>query len=99
MTRQILLVVHDRPGELEMVRRELVSRYAADYGIVCERSAASALQRLDALRAAGDARVLGWLSSDSEPDRDGVAAPCRPAPRLRRLRGADPLRDHVTQSR
>ena len=72
MTRQILLAVHDQPGELEMVQRELVSRYAADYGIVCERSAASALQRLDALRAAGDARVLVLFAAQEMTEMTGV---------------------------
>jgi thioredoxin reductase (NADPH) len=72
MTRQILLAVHDQPGELEMVQRELVSRYAADYGIVCERSAASALQRLDALRAAGDARVLVLFAAQEMTEMTGI---------------------------
>ena len=36
-----------------MIQRELVSRYATDYEILCEDSVASALTRLDELRTAG----------------------------------------------
>jgi thioredoxin reductase (NADPH) len=72
MTKQILLAVHDRAGELEMVQRELVSRYAADYEIICERSATSALQRLDALRAGGDARVLILFAAQEMSEMTGI---------------------------
>jgi len=56
--RLILLAVLDQPRDRRAIQRELTSRYATDYEIICEASPLSALQRLDALRAAPDARVL-----------------------------------------
>jgi hypothetical protein len=50
MAKPILLVVHDRPGDLERVHHELTSRYLADYDIICEDSPTAALARLDAGR-------------------------------------------------
>jgi hypothetical protein len=47
----ILFAVNEQTRELEMIQRELVSRYDADYEIVCEQSVESALERLDVLRA------------------------------------------------
>ena len=53
----VLLAVTEQSRELEMIQRELVSRYDADYEIVCEQSVESALVRLEELKAAG-AQVL-----------------------------------------
>jgi thioredoxin reductase (NADPH) len=72
MTKQILLAAHDHAGELEMIQRELVSRYATDYEIICERSSAAALQRLDVLRAAGDARVLVLFAAHAMTAMTGI---------------------------
>jgi thioredoxin reductase (NADPH) len=58
MAKPILLAVHDQPGDWKALHRELTTRYAADYEIVCESRPMSALQQLDALREAPDARVL-----------------------------------------
>ena len=52
--RLILLSVLDQPRDRRAIQRELTSRYATDYEIICEASPLSALQRLDALRAAPD---------------------------------------------
>jgi thioredoxin reductase (NADPH) len=57
MTKPILLAVHDRTPDRELIEQELTSRYAANYQIVCERSPLSALQRLDTVRATPDAVV------------------------------------------
>lgn len=53
----VLFAVNEHIRELEMIRRELVSRYDADYEIVCEQSVESALARLEMLKEAG-AQVL-----------------------------------------
>jgi hypothetical protein len=84
MTKHIPLAVHDQAGELDMIQRKLVSRYATDDKIICERSAASALQRLDALRSAGDTRVLVLFAAHAVLAAiQGVAAgPVRPADQL-----------------
>ncbi|MFI5896601.1 FAD-dependent oxidoreductase [Actinoplanes sp. NPDC051513] len=72
MTKQILLAVHDQAGELDIIQRELISRYATDYEIISERSAASALQRLDALRAAGDVQVLVLFAAQEMTEMTGI---------------------------
>ena len=72
MAKPILLAVHDRPGDREALRRELTSRYAADYEIVCESRPLSALQRLDALRVAPEARVLIVLAASEMTGMTGT---------------------------
>jgi thioredoxin reductase (NADPH) len=52
--RPVLYVVDDDADWLERIRQELGRRYASDYRILCERSAATALQTLEAMRTAGD---------------------------------------------
>ena len=52
--RPVLFVVDDDPASLDRTGQELGRRYSSDYRIVCERSAPSALQTLDDMRAAGD---------------------------------------------
>ena len=69
--KPILLAVHEQPRELEMIQRELVSRYAADYEIICEESVASALVRLDVLRVAG-AQVLALFAAGEMSAMTGV---------------------------
>jgi thioredoxin reductase (NADPH) len=51
--KPILMAVDDQAQGLELVRRELLKRYADDYEVVGEPSAEAALERLEALRAAG----------------------------------------------
>ena len=63
MAKPILLAVHDRPGDLERVRHELTSRYAADYEIICADSPASALTRLEAARDTPGAAVLAVFAA------------------------------------
>ena len=58
-----ILAVLDDPRDWQAIHRELASRYATDYEIICESSPLRALQRLDALRAAPDARVLIVLAA------------------------------------
>lgn len=58
-----ILAVLDDPRDWQAIHRELTSRYATDYEIICESSPLRALQRLDALRAAPDARVLIVLAA------------------------------------
>jgi thioredoxin reductase (NADPH) len=57
MPRPIILAVHEHAHDRELLERELTDRYSSGYQIVCETSPLSALERLDALRQAGD-RVL-----------------------------------------
>ncbi|MCE7985020.1 MAG: FAD-binding protein [Caldilinea sp. CFX5] len=52
-TKPILLAVDDQPQDLATVQSELQKRYGADYEIICEPSAVTALQRLTALQTAG----------------------------------------------
>jgi thioredoxin reductase (NADPH) len=49
-----LFVVDDDPEALERIKSELTRRYSADYRVVCERSAGSALDRLRQMREAGE---------------------------------------------
>jgi thioredoxin reductase (NADPH) len=58
MVKPTLLAVLDQPRDRQVIQHELTSRYATDYEIICESSPLSALQRLDALRAAPETRVL-----------------------------------------
>ena len=58
----VLLGASEQARELGLIQRELVSRYGADYEIVCERSAESARARLDVLKAAG-AQVLALFAA------------------------------------
>ena len=53
----VLFAVHEQTRVLDVIQRELVSRYDADYEIICEPSVESGLARLDVLKAAG-AQVL-----------------------------------------
>ncbi len=52
--RPVLCVVDDDADWLGRIGEELGRRYSSDYRILCERSAANALQRLEAMRAAGE---------------------------------------------
>ncbi len=70
--KPILLAVHDEPGERAAIHRELTSRYAADYEIMCEDSPVSALQRLDALRATPGAAVLVLFAASDMAAMTGV---------------------------
>ena len=51
--KPILLVVDEHSHDLETIQQELLKRYGADYDVLADHSAASALQRLEELRAAG----------------------------------------------
>ena len=51
MAKPVLMAVHEDTRDLTMLQRELAGRYAADYEVICEASAASALEQLDVLRA------------------------------------------------
>src|SRR5689334_18452901 len=50
--KPVLLAVDDHMQDLETIQRELLKRYGADYDILADHSAASALQRLEAMQAA-----------------------------------------------
>jgi thioredoxin reductase (NADPH) len=52
--RPVLLLVDDEADWLDRIGQELRRRYSSDYRILCERSAAKALQALEAVRAAGE---------------------------------------------
>ncbi len=51
--KPILLAVDEHSRDLETIREELLKRYGADYDVLAEQSTASALERLEELRAAG----------------------------------------------
>jgi thioredoxin reductase (NADPH) len=70
--KPILLAVHDEPRDRDAIQRELTSRYAADYEIICEDSPVSALQRLDALRATPGAAVLVLFAASDMAAMSGV---------------------------
>ena len=59
--KPILMAVDDHIQDLETIQRELLKRYGADYDVLADHSAASALQRLEEVRAA-DAQVAILLS-------------------------------------
>src|SRR5215204_4423604 len=63
IVKPTILAVLDDPRDWQAIHRELTSRYATDYEIICESSPLRALQRLDALRAASDAIVLIVLAA------------------------------------
>ena len=70
--KPILLAVHDEPRERAAIQRELTSRYATDYEIICEDSPVAALQRLDALRAMPGAAVLVLFAASDMAAMTGV---------------------------
>ncbi len=51
--KPVLMAVDDHMQDLETIQREPLKRYGADYDILADHAAASALQRLDELRAVG----------------------------------------------
>ncbi len=51
--KPILLAVDEHSRDLETIQEELLKRYGADYDVLAEQSTASALERLEELRAAG----------------------------------------------
>src|SRR6266536_6454599 len=70
--KPILLAVHDEPRDRDAIQRELTSRYAADYEIICEDSPVSALQRLDALGATPGGAVLVLFAASDMAAMSGV---------------------------
>lgn len=60
MNKPILFVVDDDPAALERIEREL-SRYMADYDLICETSPLAALNRLQQLKAEGKDVVLVFV--------------------------------------
>jgi thioredoxin reductase (NADPH) len=71
MVKPILIAVHEQTRELEMIQRELVSRYATDYEVMCHDSVASALTRLGELRTAG-AQVLILFAAQEMTAMTGI---------------------------
>jgi thioredoxin reductase (NADPH) len=71
MTKPILIAVHEQPPELEIIQRELRSRYAVDYDVTCEGSAARALERLAVLRETG-AQVLALFAPSDMTAMSGI---------------------------
>jgi thioredoxin reductase (NADPH) len=72
MTKPILMAVHEDPGELATIQRELLGRYAADYEVIAEASATAALERLEALRGTADARVVVLLAAHAMTAMTGI---------------------------
>jgi thioredoxin reductase (NADPH) len=72
MAKPVLMAVHEQTRELNVLQRELGDRYAANYEIMCEASAASALERLDALRVTADAEVLAVFAAEEMTGMTGI---------------------------
>jgi thioredoxin reductase (NADPH) len=66
------MAVHEQASELEVLRRELTGRYAADYEIMCEASTVSALDQLDVLRVTTDAEVLAVFAAHQMTGMTGI---------------------------
>ena len=64
MTTPIILVVHENARDRETLERELADRYSSAYEIIGDASPLSALERLKALRAAGDTLVFIMFASE-----------------------------------
>jgi thioredoxin reductase (NADPH) len=71
MRKPILVAVHDQFRALELIQREL-GRYAADYEIVGERSAMSALRQLEVLRDTEAGQVLAVFAADQMVEMNGI---------------------------
>jgi thioredoxin reductase (NADPH) len=72
MSRPVLVAVHEQAREREALQRELRSRYAADYEIVCEDSAPAALGRLEALRTTESGPVLVVFAAETMTSMRGL---------------------------
>lgn len=71
MTKPVVLVVDDDATSRDLVGRELATRYGADYSVLVESSASSALERLRDL-ADADAEVAIILADQWMPDMTGA---------------------------
>lgn len=58
MAKPILMAVDDQTQEMEMIRRELLKRYADDYEVVCDETAEASLERLARFQATGAQVVI-----------------------------------------
>jgi thioredoxin reductase (NADPH) len=72
MAKPVLIAVHEQTRELKTLQQELASRYAADYEIICEASAASALERLDVLKVTAGADVLAVFAAHEMTAMTGI---------------------------
>src|SRR5829696_6805785 len=72
MAKPVLMAVHERTRELNTLQQELVRRYGADYEVMCEASAASALKRLDELRVTAGAEVLAVFAAHEMTATTGI---------------------------
>jgi CheY-like chemotaxis protein len=72
MAKPVLMAVLEQTRELNVLQRELAGRYAADYQIICEASAASALERLDVLRVTAHAEVLAVFAAHEMTGMTGI---------------------------
>ena len=70
--KPILMAVDDHIQDLETVQRELLKRYGADYDVLANHSAASALRQLAEMRAAG-APVAILLAAREMDAMSGIA--------------------------
>jgi thioredoxin reductase (NADPH) len=72
MAKPVLMAVLEQTRELNVLQRELAGRYGADYEIICNASAASALERLDVLRVRADAEVLAVFAAHEMTGMTGI---------------------------
>lgn len=72
MTKPILMAVDDHSQDLVTIQRELLKRYGADYDVLADDSSATALQRLEEMRAAG-AQVAILLATLDMSAMSGIA--------------------------
>jgi thioredoxin reductase (NADPH) len=72
MLKPILFGVHEQAAELTTLQEELARRYTADYEIMCEASATSALERLDQLKVTAGAEVVAVFAAHEMIEMTGV---------------------------
>ena len=71
MAKPVIITVDDDPQVLSAVRRDLRSRYAADYRIVSASSGAEGLQAVEQLKGRGDTVAL-FLVDQRMPQMEGT---------------------------
>ncbi|HYS08631.1 MAG TPA: FAD-dependent oxidoreductase [Myxococcales bacterium] len=70
--KTLLIAVHEEAHVLETLRRELVGRYASDYEILCEASAASGLERLEELCRRDGVQVVALFAASQMTTMSGL---------------------------
>jgi len=86
--KTLLIAVHEEAHVLETLQRELVGRYASDYEILCEASAASGLERLEELHRRDGVQVIALFAASQMTTMSGLEF-------LRRAHALHPIAQRV----